>query len=296
MEKKHYFNFPAFRKALYDAELSERAKVIYMHLLQKSSAKGSNEVELTKPQIANDLGILTKNRDALAPKNVQRALGELEAHGYLTKWQRYKGEGVPLTIKLNMNEEFLKQKRIEDAPNADKNEGTESQEPSENVHPYNHSLSSSNPFISSTNPSLSSSNHSEPDSSEEVEDEDKKLEKEFSEETPMDNMDDWEVVSEQHQNINGSQAPFERGAAPMKMEDKYAFCCRVITEKLESVNDFRDLSDVGSRLREEILTQVSEPLYTKIKEFLNKQVKQKAEGIKVAMASASSPIADISPI
>lgn len=199
MEKKHYFNFPAFRKALYDAELTERARVIYMHLLQKSSAKGSNEVELTKPQIANDLGILTKNRDALAPKNVQRALGELEAHGYLTKWQRYKGEGVPLTIKLNMNEEFLKQKRIEDAPNADKNEGTESQEPSENVHPYNHSLSSSNPFISSTNPSLSSSNHSEPDSSEEVEDEDKKLEKEFSEEIPENNMDDWEVVCEQYQ-------------------------------------------------------------------------------------------------
>ena len=94
MEKKHYFNFPAFRKALYDAELSERAKVIYMHLLQKSSAKGSNEVELTKPQIANDLGILTKNRDALAPKNVQRALGELEAHGL----RRTYGEAVNIGI------------------------------------------------------------------------------------------------------------------------------------------------------------------------------------------------------
>lgn len=218
MEKKHYFNFPAFRKALYDTELSERARVIYMHLLQKSSAKGSNEVELTKPQIANDLGILTKNRDALAPKNVQRALGELEAHGYLTKWQRYKGEGVPLTIKLNMNEEFLKQKRIEDAPNADKNEGTESQEPSENVHPYNPSLSTSNPSLSDTNPNLS--DLSAENDLGEKEEEKEIMEEEFSTEIPDETKTGWRGLLEQfHQRIKNAENIAELDSATHEFKE-----------------------------------------------------------------------------
>ena len=179
MDRKNYFNFLAFRKGLYDIELSERAKLIYIHLLQKSSAKGSNEIELTKAQIASDLGILTKRRDGLALKNVQRSLEELEEHGYLRRWQKYKGENVPLTIKLNFDEGFLRQKREESVTNSDINEQPGSENPSENVHPYNPFLSSLNPSLSSSNPVLSGSNPGLSDHEEE-----KDLEKELSEEIP----------------------------------------------------------------------------------------------------------------
>ena len=179
MDRKNYFNFLAFRKGLYDIELSERARLIYIHLLQKSSAKGCNEIELTKAQIASDLGILTKKRDGLALKNVQRSLEELEEHGYLRRWQKYKGENVPLTIKLNFDEGFLRQKREESVTNSDINEQPGSENPSENVHPYNPFLSSLNPSLSSSNPVLSGSNPGLSDHEEE-----KDLEKELSEEIP----------------------------------------------------------------------------------------------------------------
>lgn len=172
MDKKNYFNFLAFRKGLYDIELSERARLIYIHLLQKSSAKGSNEIELTKAQIASDLGILTKKRDGLALKNVQRSLEELEEHGYLRRWQKYKGENAPLTIKLNFNDGFLRQKREESVTSSDINEQPGSENPSENVHPYNPILSSLNPSLSSSNPVLSDL------------EEEKNLEKELSKEIP----------------------------------------------------------------------------------------------------------------
>ena len=178
MDRKNYFNFLAFRKGLYDIELSERARLIYIHLLQKSSAKGSNEIELTKAQIASDLGILTKRRDGLALKNVQRSLEELEEHGYLRRWQKYKGENVPLTIKLNFDE-GLRQKREESVTNSDINEQPGSENPSENVHPYNPFLSFLNPSLSSSNPVLSGSNPGLSDHEEE-----KDLEKELSEEIP----------------------------------------------------------------------------------------------------------------
>lgn len=172
MDRKNYFNFLAFRKGLYDIELSDRARLIYIHLLQKSSAKGSNEIELTKAQIASDLGILTKKRDGLALKNVQRSLEELEEHGYLRRWQKYKGENVPLTIKMNFDEGFLRQKREESVTNSDINEQPGSEKPSDYVHPYNLILSSLNPSLSSSNPVLSDVV------------EEKDLEKELSEEIP----------------------------------------------------------------------------------------------------------------
>lgn len=160
MEKNNYFNFLAFRKCLYDIELSERARVVYMHLLQKSSAKGSDEIELTKALIASDLGILTKKKDGLAIKNVQRALEELEAMNYIQRWQKYKGESSPLTIKMNLDEAFLRQKREENNSKSDKNEQYDGKKPSENVHHYNHYLSVSNHSLSTSNHSLSTSNHS----------------------------------------------------------------------------------------------------------------------------------------
>ena len=198
MDRKNYFNFLAFRKGLYDIELSERARLIYIHLLQKSSAKGSNEIELTKAQIASDLGILTKRRDGLALKNVQRSLEELEEHGYLRRWQKYKGENVPLTIKLNFDEGFLRQKRNENATSSDKNEPSESEKPSENVHPYNPSLSSSNPNLSSSNPNLSdlSENGDMKENDEEV----KNLEKELCEEAVQEPKEDWRSYLYQLQN------------------------------------------------------------------------------------------------
>ena len=152
MEKKNFLNFAALRKALYDAQLSERARLVYIHLLQKSSIKGCNPnalynaVELTKQQIAIDLGILTKKGEP-ANKSVQRALEELEALGYLKRFQKYKSEGCPLTIMLNFKKEFLNKKiEIED-----KKESDFVKTDDKFVHPYN-------PFLSINNPSLSINN------------------------------------------------------------------------------------------------------------------------------------------
>ena len=164
---------------MYDIELSERARLKFNSPLHKTSAPKRKTRQITNEQIASDLGILTKRRDGLALKNVQRSLEELEEHGYLRRWQKYKGENVPLTIKLNFDEGFLRQKREESVTNSDINEQPGSENPSENVHPYNPFLSSLNPSLSSSNPVLSGSNPSLSDHEEE-----KDLEKELSEEIP----------------------------------------------------------------------------------------------------------------
>lgn len=158
MEKKNYFNFMAFRKALYDGELSERARLIYIHLLQKSSSKGCddkalyNDVELTKELIAIDLGILTKSGEP-STKLIQRALEELEEHGYIKRFQKFKSKGCPLTIRLNLSQQFLKQNNTQIEENEDENDSSSNKTESGFVHHYNPSLISSNPSQSTTNPS-----------------------------------------------------------------------------------------------------------------------------------------------
>ena len=118
MEKKNYFNFMAFRKGLYDGKLSERARLVYIHFLQKSSSKGCsdnalyNDIELTKELIAIDLGILTKTGEP-STKLIQRALEELEENGYIKRFQKYKTKGCPLTIRLNFRYDFLNKKENE---------------------------------------------------------------------------------------------------------------------------------------------------------------------------------------
>lgn len=160
MEKKNYFNFLAFRKAMYDGKLSERARLIYIHLLQKSSNKGCidnalyNDVELTKELIAIDLGILTKTGEP-STKLIQRALEELEEHGYIKRFQKYKTKGCPLTIRLNLSQQFLRENETQNDESEDKKElGFEKSE-SENVHHYNPNVILSNPSQSNNNPFLS---------------------------------------------------------------------------------------------------------------------------------------------
>lgn len=150
MEKKNYFNFMAFRKALYDGELSERARLVYIHLLQKSSNKGCadnalyNDVELTKELIAIDLGILTRDGEP-SVKSIQRALEELEEHGYIKRFQKYKSKGCPLTIRLNLSQQFLRQSENKKDSTCDESE-------SKFVHHYNPSIIPSNPSQSDDNP------------------------------------------------------------------------------------------------------------------------------------------------
>lgn len=164
MKKENYLNFDAFRKALYDIKLSERARLVYIHLLQKSSSKGCkndalyNDVELTKELIAIDLGILTKN-DEPSTKLVQRALEELEDEGYIKRFQKYKSKGCPLTIRLNFSKQFLSKNGTKKESSFDKsenkNDSSFSKTESGFVHHYNPSLSSSNPSLNLSNPSLS---------------------------------------------------------------------------------------------------------------------------------------------
>lgn len=185
MEKKNYFNFMAFRKGLYDGNLSERARLVYIHLLQKSSNKGCadnalyNDIELTKELIAIDLGILTKTGEP-SIKLIQRALEELEENGYIKRFQKYKSKGCPLTIRLNLKYDFLNQNctqidneeesflprlsslenqkteklekndnKIEESEN--KNDSSFDKNESGFVHHYNPSLSSSNLLLSNNN-------------------------------------------------------------------------------------------------------------------------------------------------
>lgn len=108
---EHYLNFSALRAGLYDSSVSERARLLYVHLLEIASSTGSNTFNKTEPQLAMELGIFTQ-RGGLGVKQVQRALGELEQHGYLRKWQQYKVSGCPLTICLNFSKEWLHQKEV----------------------------------------------------------------------------------------------------------------------------------------------------------------------------------------
>lgn len=150
MEKQNYLNFMALRKALYDGSLSERARLVYIHLLQKSSSKGCkdnalyNDIELTKELIAIDLGILTKNGEP-STKLIQRALEELESNGYIDRFQKYKSKGCPLTIRLNFRKDFL-------TKSENKKEAKIEESETGFVHHYNPFLSS----LISPNPSLSS--------------------------------------------------------------------------------------------------------------------------------------------
>lgn len=156
--KKNYFNFGAFRKGLYDANLSERARLVYIHLLQKSSNKGCaenalyNEIELTKELIAIDLGILTKTNEP-STKLIQRALEELEKHGYITRFQKFKSKGCPLTIRLNLSQQFLKENNTQIEKSEKENETSFDKSESGFVHhynPYQSLLIHSNPLQSST--------------------------------------------------------------------------------------------------------------------------------------------------
>ena len=155
MKKENYLNFDAFRKGLYDANLSERARLVYIHLLQKSSNKGCaenalyNEIELTKELIAIDLGILTKANEP-STKLIQRALEELEKHGYITRFQKFKSKGCPLTIRLNFSKQFLYQNRTKNNKSEDKNDSSFDKSESGFVHHYNPLIIPSNPLLSST--------------------------------------------------------------------------------------------------------------------------------------------------
>lgn len=159
MEKKNYFNFMAFRKGLYDGKLSERARLVYIHLLQKSSSKGCadnasyNDIELTKELIAIDLGILTKTGEP-STKLIQRALEELEENGYIKRFQKYKTKGCPLTIRLNLRYDFLNKKEDEIEESENKNDSSFGENESGFVHHYNPSLSLSNHYLSNDNPLL----------------------------------------------------------------------------------------------------------------------------------------------
>jgi hypothetical protein len=160
MEKKNYFNFLAMRKAMYDGKLSERARLVYIHLLQKSSLKGCaenalyNDVELTKELIAIDLGILTKTGEP-SIKLIQRALEELEEYGYIKRFQKYKTKGCPLTIRLNLSQQFLRQNETQIDESENKNDSGFDKSESENVHHYNPIIIPSNLLQSNTNLFLS---------------------------------------------------------------------------------------------------------------------------------------------
>lgn len=139
MNKKSYFNFLAFRAGLYDTELSVNARLIYTHLVQYSSDRGNCVLfEITEPQIASKLGMTTSS-GGLAVKTVQRALKELEDRNYIKKWQKYKGTGVPLTIQMNFENEFLKAKQDNNKQklmtNLDNEEQPSDQKPSPIVQP-----------------------------------------------------------------------------------------------------------------------------------------------------------------
>lgn len=163
MAKKNYLNFKALRKSLYDGRLSERARLVYIHLLQKSSQKGCNEnaqyndVELTKELIAIDLGILTKKGEP-AIKLIQNAFEELETFEYIKRFQKYKKVGCPLTIRLNFGDSFLNKKGTEIDEIENKNDSNFDRNESGFFHHYNPSLSTSNQFLSTSNHSLSNNN------------------------------------------------------------------------------------------------------------------------------------------
>lgn len=118
MDRKNYFNFAAFRKCVYDINISFAARVLYLHLLQLSSAKGCavgatrNSVEIYEVPTGAILGFApTAKREDAIRKAVCRALDELETAGYiLRRYQKVKRPGVGLTVELNFEKSFLSKK------------------------------------------------------------------------------------------------------------------------------------------------------------------------------------------
>lgn len=118
MDRKNYFNFAAFRKCVYDVNISCAARVLYLHLLQLSSAKGCavgatrNSVEIYEVPTGAMLGFApTAKREDAVRKAVCRALDELETAGYiLRRYQKVKRPGVGLTVELNFEKSFLSKK------------------------------------------------------------------------------------------------------------------------------------------------------------------------------------------
>lgn len=214
MNKKSKFNFPAFRAGLYDTELSANARLVYMHLIQYSSDRYDCVFNVTEPQIAEKLGMFTSSGN-LAVKTVQRALKELEDAGYLKKWQKFKGTGVPLTINMNFNDEFLKAKQDNNKQKliqtGDVDEQNCEQKPLAIVQPI-----LSGPILSY--PILSGPIHSNLDQSEPIGDEN--LEEELCKKVDQEKDTDADKAKE------------------------------FIREELDAVQDFGDLSSTGTRLRD----------------------------------------------
>lgn len=164
MDRKNYFNFAAFRKCVYDINISFAARVLYLHLLQLSSAKGCavgatrNSVEIFEVPTGAMLGFApTAKREDAIRKAVCRALDELETAGYiLRRYQKVKRPGVGLTVELNFEKSFLSKK-------ADAEVQVETQK----VQAFVPLINPSNPVLSSlippnpsklTNPDLSLTN------------------------------------------------------------------------------------------------------------------------------------------
>lgn len=158
MDRKNYFNFAAFRKCVYDINISFAARVLYLHLLQLSSAKGCavgatrNSVEIFEVPTGAMLGFApTAKREDAIRKAVCRALDELETAGYiLRRYQKVKRPGVGLTVELNFEKSFLSKK-------ADAEVQVETQK----VQAFVPLINPSNPVLSpliSPNPALSPTN------------------------------------------------------------------------------------------------------------------------------------------
>lgn len=242
MNKKSYFNFPAFRAGLYDTELSVNARLVYMHLVQYSSDSRSNGVfNITEPQIAEKLGFITSSGN-LAVKTVQRALKELNDAGYLKKWQKFKGTGVPLTISMNFNDEFLKAKLDKNKQKliqtGDVDEQHCEQKPSSFVQPI---LSIPIPYY----PFQSETIHSYPVQSEPIGDEN--LEEEFCK----------KVVPEKETDADKAK--------------------EFIREELGTVQDFTQLSSTGTLLRNYVRNDCEIP---GLEEYLNNAIQETVSSIK----------------
>lgn len=239
MNKKSKFNFPAFRAGLYDTELSANARLVYMHLIQYSSDRYDCVFNVTEPQIAEKLGMFTSSGN-LAVKTVQRALKELEDAGYLKKWQKFKGAGVPLTISMNFNDEFLKAKQDNNKQKliqtGDVDEQNCEQKPLAIVQPI-----LSGPIL--TYPILSGPIHSNLDQSEPIGDEN--LEEELCS----------EVVQE-------------------KDADKAK---EFIREELGTVQDFIQLSSTGTQLRNYVRKECCIP---GLEVYLDDVIRERSNAIK----------------
>ena len=215
MERKNYFNFPAFRAGLYDVDLSANARLIYVHLVQYSSDKGNNQFKITEPQIAEKLGLLTREGN-LAVKTVQRSLKELEDAGYLQKWQKYKGSGVPLNININFESDFLNTKLNNNKQRLMSNESVDDQVCQPNTSVVVQPLLSNNaihinPLQSDNNPLQSDNN---PGLSDKVDEEKDIIEEEFSTEIPDETKTDWrELLDQYHQRVKNAESIAELDSA-----------------------------------------------------------------------------------